>query len=421
LSTQLSLTPNVTRVEAPQPIPTAPVLPVGEHKAAEYWDALCSFTQQWFYEPDMQAVATVLAALAAHYELEADPTWLFVVGPAGSGKTALCIYPCAALANTHVMGDITPRTFLSGYKGQKNASFLTEMGQSGILLFKDFTTFLSKRQDDRAAIASQLREIYDGSFTKSTGMGGGAIPWQGKVTCVAATTPAIERYWALQREFGERFCTVRWQRKDGIQCAEYARRQFGHEIKIRKELASRYAEFFQLKPSFATPAPVPTDAQSTVLSTISEIVALSRTQVARDVSSGSRAIIDVPQAEENTRLSKALSSLARYHASLFRRTVITTADLRIAARVGMDSIPRARQLIICALPKDADKGTMSFDLCQLTGLNASTLNWTVDELEALGVVRVDKLHGGENFHSLTPNICKLWANGFGSPLLLPAC
>jgi len=38
-----------------------------------------------------------------------------------------------------------------------------------MLLFKDFTTVLEKQKDERREIIAQLREIYDGFYSKKFG------------------------------------------------------------------------------------------------------------------------------------------------------------------------------------------------------------------------------------------------------------
>ncbi len=393
-----------------------PVQSPSEIKAQQFWQTYCDFANQWFFEPDLQAVEIVLAALTAQFNLSADPVWLFVIGPSGGGKTSLCIYPMLGISNTYLMGDLTSKTFLSAYTGTKNASLLSQIGSSGILLFKDFTTFLSKRQDERSAIAAQLREIYDGTFNKNTGKGT-PIPWQGKLTVVAAATQALERYWALHKEFGERFMTVRWERRDGIKVAEMARKQVGREPFIKQGLKVRIDEMFKLQPAIniANP-PELTDEQSLMLSSLAEFTALSRTQVARE-GLGNRQIIDIPQPEENTRPGKALSTLSRYHAAFFRSPVVRQPSLHVAARIAIDSIPLARARIILSLPKQPDKVMSTYDLCEATRMNDSTFKWNVEELEVLGVVKQESTHGGENVYSLTRKMLQLWEKSFGHALL----
>lgn len=409
------ITPTDVSIPAtPTPVATTVAsTPTAEEVATAKWDALCDFLNKWFYKPDLQALAITLATCAAQYELAADPVWLFIIGPAGSGKTAICIGCASALSSTQIMGDITPRTFLSGYTGKKHPSLLIQLG-NGILLFKDFTTFLAKRQDDRSQIASQLREIYDGSFVKHTGMTD-PIAWQGKMTVIAAATHALEKYWALQREFGERFVSVRWDRKSGedaLTLSEYAAKQLGYEKQIQKGMKERCSNFFMGKniPPIHYPPPNLTPVQTDMVAAMSEFVCLGRTQVSRDMTNNNR-ITDIPHPEESSRISKALSSIIRYHAAMFRRSTVTNVDMVAGARVALDSIPLVKCRLILAMPKDG--GVLAPDtLQQHCGVNRHTLEWHMEELEALNVVSIDKSEQFGTSYSLTAVMRKLWARGF---------
>src|SRR5438445_4197967 len=166
----------------------------------EGWEAYTTHVKRWFFQPDLEAVRVTLAAAASHFHKDCDPFWLFILGPSGADKTSLCINSLLDLPQVHMQGELTAKTFLSGYTGTAHPSLLHQIG-SGILAFKDFTTFMSKRPEEQAEIASQLREIYDGSFVKNTGKGI-TISWKGKITVIAAATPALERAWASRRDLG---------------------------------------------------------------------------------------------------------------------------------------------------------------------------------------------------------------------------
>jgi len=47
--------------------------------------------EKWFYKPDLQATRIILGTAYSHYLPSKAPTWLFVVGPPSSGKTAISI------------------------------------------------------------------------------------------------------------------------------------------------------------------------------------------------------------------------------------------------------------------------------------------------------------------------------------------
>ena len=99
-------------------------------------------------------------------------------------------------------------------------------------------------------------------------------------------------------------------------------------------------------------------------------------------------IIDTVEAEGPGRLVQILDSLCRAHASLFGRETVATADLGLAHRVALDSIPPQRLRIFQAITR---KGPLSYvDIIQETGLGNSTSTYHLEELVAVKVLLMVK-------------------------------
>ncbi len=366
------------------------------------FSTLTSYLLKEFHNPDIEALEIVLAACVAHYHLELDPVWLFVIGPSGSGKTAMTIQACMDLPHHILVGDVTPKTFLSAWsrKNDKDCSLLSRIGADGILLMKDFTTVISKRPEDRLMIAAQLREIYDGTFVKSTGMGTHQR-WSGKITLVAASTPALEREWMLMRDLGERFMTVRWHREDGIKTARAAYRQNPQVGKFIQSLSSEYVN--QALQSL----PIIPESLLERIFALAELTAISRARVIRD-SMNSREIIDVPEAESPTRIAKSMTSLVSAHAALNQRAVILE-DIRIAIRLALDSIPHRRSQILSAIPLGA--GVQFSDILHQIKRAKSSLKWNLDEMVAMDLLETREASGIVKYW-FTSNLETIWKAAF---------
>lgn len=370
------------------------------------WDAYTNHVKEWFFKPDLEAARITLAAAASHFHKDCDPCWLFILGPSGADKTSLCINSLLDFPQVRMIGDLTSKTFLSGYTGTAHPSLLHQVG-SGILAFKDFTTFMSKRPEEQAEIASQLREIYDGSFSKHTGKGL-PINWKGKMTVIAAATPALERAWSSRRDLGERFLQVRISRKDGVQQSEYAQRQRGYEEHISSTMRKLALTFFQLAPLITNPPPRLSTGQMSRVAAMAELVAHARGIVPRHAITN--AIIDLPQIENSGRMSKAIASLISNHAALFRRVTVEEEDLSIGRRVALNTIPSTRMLIIEGIPLS---GAIGSDILTLsTGLPESTVSYLIGDLEHLGVVKVQHNEIVANQISLSPQMAQLWRKAF---------
>lgn len=338
------------------------------------WNSLVSYLEANFYKPDLEALRAVLAAQRAHFFM-GDPVWLFVIGPSGSGKTAIIVQCASAVDRTYVESSITTKSLLSGTLDGQKASLLEVIG-SGILIFKDFTTILSKRDDDQKEIISQFREVFDGRWSIRTGQR--SAIWEGKITVIAAVTPAIERAWAVHRELGERFMQVRWFSSDSRKIANAARLQRGREKIIGAEMRRLTKDFFSIK----TPTPTMTEEQGNRIDDLATVIALLRGNVHRDPKSH---VIDSIQPEEPTRIAKALDSLVCNHAGLFGRE-ITEDDFRIAYRVGFDSVAIKRNLIMGHIPLDGSTTTQK--LAADVNLPETSVIYQLEELSAINAVQI---------------------------------
>jgi hypothetical protein len=372
--------------------------------ALAQFDALKAHLNQWYYQPDIEAVEVVMGTVASHYT-KADPVWLFVVAPPSTGKTAIAIQSARLAPSAHIVGDLTPNTLLSAREGTKRPpSLLERIGKSGIILMKDFSTVISKRPDDRAALASQLREVYDGYFAKDTGMGSKLI-WEGKITLIAATTPAIERQWALLRELGERFVTIRWDRESARRSTEFSLRQRGLEASIGLRTAQLAAHMFQ---DLAVDVwPDLPSAQIDRICALAEVVALARNHVVRDYC-GARSIIETPQAEGSSRIAKALCAIVTGYAALFHREVVEE-DMRLAVRVAANTIPYTRWSILANLPLNAELSHS--DLSTLSQLSKGTLSWQMEELAAMNLVSETNV-ANKTTYAYTEHFREIWSVAF---------
>jgi hypothetical protein len=344
------------------------------------WTKLVTHLNKWFHKPDLEALEIVLSAMAAHNATEADPVWLFVQGPSGSGKGEIIVNATRNHPHVQILGTLNQNTFISFYRGETGGILpkLAATNNSGIFVFKDFTTLLSLRQDERTTIISQLREIYDGSWTRDSGAGN--YVWTGRVTCIAACTPALEDHWAVTQAFGERFLTVRWPRRGEKELARKAGRQRGHEKVIRMETAV-LAKAFLDTAKFKSLPEIP-DVLCDRLSSLSEIVAVLRTHVNRNTYGG-REIAGSGTPEEPGRIYKSLSAIVAAHAALWKREP-NEDDYRLAVRVGLDSIP-SRRLRVFRHFKGSDALAPGV-VAKAARVPTSTVIWNAEEMVVIGAL-----------------------------------
>lgn len=323
---------------------------------------------------DFDALRLVLAAAASH-ELDGDPVWLIIVGPASSAKTEF-INLLQEVPKVKHLSSLTPKTLASGFeKKGAETSFLSRLIDS-ILTLKDLTTVLEMDRNERKAVLAQLREVYDGRFDMSWGTGK-YYNWEGRVTLIAGVTPVIDRYYAVMASLGPRFLFVRPQ---SVERDAVARKALGHSMDSagRKQLAEKTAEFF----AGLTQVPEVPESQFDVLAPLADFVSRARSEVERDART--REIESPPEPEYPARVAKQLHILARGLARIENRAETNMEDMRRVIRVGLDTIPPKRRVLLQALLKEPKK--IAEIAAAHPEFSESAVRRTAEDLRALGLV-----------------------------------
>lgn len=93
--------------------------------------------------------------------------------------------------------ELTAAALLSWTKGKqpRETGILTRIGRQGFVTVNDFSTVLAgSDHGGRDQLFSLLRVAYDGSVTRDLGNAPRALRWEGRLTILAACTPAIDHY-----------------------------------------------------------------------------------------------------------------------------------------------------------------------------------------------------------------------------------
>jgi hypothetical protein len=259
-----------------------------------------------------------------------------------------------------------------------------------VFLIKDFTTVLAMRREKRGAILAQLREIHDGQFKRDFGTGQTKI-WKGRISIIAAVTPALDRAYGAFSVLGERFLQVRWHRPDSERAGVIAMQQQGKEEEIRDELKSLVRQVFQ---EATEKVPVLSEGAAIRIASLAEIIAVARTHVFRSAY-GDRDIDYVPEPEANTRISKGLAAIAKGIAALGGHQQVTEGALQDAFRVGLDCLRDDRRRLLLAIITGADFDSLA--------LPRTMRERQLEELHGLDIITK-----GENGFKLTERMAQLW-------------
>jgi hypothetical protein len=331
------------------------------------------------HEPDIDAMRVVYSAVAAQF-FPGGKVWVFDVAPPSSGKTEKLV-PLEQAVGAHIISNVTPRTFLSGYAKCDN-SLLNKI-KNGVLVWKDFSQLLALPKNDKACVLADLRDIYDGLIQKSYGTGE-TKRWAGQITLVAGATPDLDNHYSIFQTLGERFVQVRSHRPGGVVAAAVAIR--GGNQKGKDEIQTAVNNLFHgiIAGGFAQPNL--SDSQINLISNLSEFCVRGRTHVPRE--GFSKEIIYMPEPEASPRLAQQLAQLARGSALLEGRSGVNDTDLALVRRVTMDSIRKDRRDILEVLI-GRDSPVSSAEMARHIRLSQTTTFRRMEELHGLGLVEFD--------------------------------
>jgi hypothetical protein len=361
------------------------------------WDTLISVANKWMYKPDIQALRAILCSVKA-LDLDTTPLWMMLIGTAGTGKTSFYLKCCEAYYPHVLTDDVTQAGMLSGSKGSFGMGVLSRLGSKGLWIISDFTTFLNLDERKRGEIMGMHRRIYDGKYDRS--LDGRHVSWSGRVHMVSGVTPAIERFYRLHADLGERWLQVRIEKHPPSN-------ELLEKVALQRE---RYAEFQESVVSAANPilsctstAPkTPVEIERQILDW-AEFIAIGRTAVTRNYRDE---IIAVANVESNTRICQQLLGLAQADAMLLNRSEVSQEQLSLVERVAFDCLPINRRAVL--LYFRTSEALSTTDLRELSGITHNyTFSRTMDELVSIGAI--EKLSSSlrpQAWYKLTPWLSK---------------
>jgi len=296
-------------------------------------------------------------------------SWLLLVAPPSTGKTEGVLESISSLQEVKVIDRLTEHTLISGmYRAHmprvpekapfggtvtKDGDRTIYSGGDGILVFKDFSTVSSMKRDKRGELFSQLRRIHDGQLADNWGTGESKL-WSGRVSVIAASTPAIDNFPTFEQELGARFLRIRGARV-GLESARKAIENLGTENDFHTNLHQLMEPIFvhALSGNISIRT-----KQKDQLSGLAELVAIGRSVVV--IKDGE--VVKTPEPEGPGRVAKELATLAKALAALEGRRVVVEKDVIDVCRVALDTLPENRCKLLLAAVAREEIGLTGTDL-----------------------------------------------------------
>lgn len=349
-----------------------------------------------------RGVLRILCATVVGNRLSLDPVWLFLVAGPSSGKSEF-LESLNGLQFIHPISTLTVNTFASGQKRDGIETSLIYKLKNGIMVFKDFTSIISKQKEAMQEIMGQLREIYDGSFVKETGTGH-RIAWKGRVGLIAGITTIIDYESNSFASMGERFIQYKIITPDRIEALRKAWDNAFDMKEKRERLKDCMASYItHVLDNMNEERVMLSEEVKENIFEISNFTAIARSGVKLDFRTGK--VTFVPEKEMPMRIAKQLYCIACGISMLdsvepMVKTInenqqkgdLSLDDVSLLYKIALDSIPTQRRLTLINLAKYKG-GVTTAGLAVKLRYPTETVNGWLSQINALGFC--ERLKGGK--------------------------
>lgn len=368
---------------------------------------------------DRDVVRLMLAVIIGNQMTKRFPIWTMLVAPPSSGKTTLLNSLVGLKLKTksgdvkdiiHSISDLTTNSFASGIeRHDKEPSLLNRVGIGDVMVFKDFTSLLSKHRDEKKVVMGQLREIYDGSYKKLTGNGKN-IEWNGKLGAFAGVTQAVYQHLEEFAIMGDRFMFYQVLQPDRKEMLKFKIRQEQDgtsEAEMMPKARECVHQYIQYAFDNLRDVKIYMDekTQDEIIE-VADFCTMVRSGIV--INEYNNLIQFVPAPEMPARMFDQMMGIASAF-SLMRmldqnaednaENVLTPNDFKIMYKVAYDSIPLVRRFALTYLAK-YKKGIETSALATKLNYSSEVTRTWLEQLNALGIVTRRKTASGTNFWTL---------------------
>jgi hypothetical protein len=343
-------------------------------------------------DPDSMMVAMATAVSVA--AVDRDPLWTILVGPSSSSKTE-SIRTVFGIADRNE-NDITVAGLLTGGKGTKDkparvTGMLAKLGNdcNAFVTVSDMGSVVSQTGGNRSGssqsqIFNALRDIYDGSFTRT--MAAAELKWTGRLTFLAGVTPAIDELRAHQSALGTRWVYYRLEplsKENRRKVAKMANRR-GDLRDHRKQTAAIVEEIVAAGRE-RLPGVEVSDKTNEIVEMCADIAGYGRVNLPRDYRGYVTGVADW---EEPGRLTAQLGLLATSLAAL---RLDDESVQRIVRHAACSCMPPD----MLATLREAHRWRTTYDIAESSGLHRQVTTRALEAWEATGVVEERRRDRGE--------------------------
>ena len=351
-------------------------------------DKLKEVIEKWLILENLNIVDVITAVYVAN-KFDSDPLWLLLIAPHSNAKTEL-LRGFDGHKDAYFISNITPSTLVSGQvvKCKRPEPSLLPKLNDKLVIMKDFTTILSMRSEQQQEILAQLREAYDGKYTKIFG-NGKEITWEGRFGLVGACTPVYDNHYGVIGSMGERFILYRTDTKNGYEMGMQAQRVVGQEKKMREEIKTAMHRFISQFESLDNVHIETSEDIKQKIVNLACFCAYARCPVERD--RYDRTIKYEPLPEGPARLVKQLIQIGAAIALVNEKHGIDNEVYQTVKKIGRDLVPMQRIRIIknvwgSGATEINREWIKIVDVAEAINMPGATVKILLEDLMAVGIM-----------------------------------
>jgi len=359
--------------------------------------------RKWLHLPSTDIIDVLFGAVLAN-RLDGDPLWLFMVAPSGGTKTEMLLSISGA-EGIEVISSLTPKTLVSGMtlEGGVDPSLLPKLNGK-VLVIKDFTAILSMNKTHRDEILGDLRDAYDGEFSKPFGNARWK-KYKSSFGILAGVTPEIEKYLSESVAMGERFLRFAIPIDNSIKGRKgFIRRALGNvanetgmRCKLQK-VASKVIEH-----EYKT-IPNVNEVMTEKVVCLAHWVCMVRGVVSRD--RYSKQVTNSPYIEVGTRVAKQLCKLGMGIGMFKGKRTVSGDEYKTITKVARASVPRDYENLFRFLFRN-NKEYSTHEIAEAVKLPPQLIDRVAQDLRLTGVLSKRKISAFGAKWIINPEVLEL--------------